>query len=359
MKRRANGEGSLVHRKDGRWYARIMVGDKLRHHYAHTQSECLDWLAGQRIKAGKGLPAQGGRVPVAVYLAHWLAWMHWTLRPASRCHYEVAVRRHLVPHIGDLALDELRPLHIDGCYAQLREQGVGAPSVAFAHDVLHRALTQAVVWELIERNPADLATRPTAPRRKRRALQPGEARRLLAAARGDPLEPLWQLALITGMRLGELLGLRWVDVDMERGELAVVCQAQVGELVDPKTEDSVRRIVLGPASVAMLTRHRVTQNGAGTGLVFPGEGGGPLRVGQVRGAFKRLLKRAGLPDMRFHELRHTSSSLLAGEDVHPSVVQERLGHADVSMTLGVYTHVAPALHRAAAEAIEGALGLEE
>jgi len=241
--------------------------------------------------------------------------------------------------------------------------------VAHLHAVLHRALEQAAQWGLTPRNVAKLVTPPRPARREMATLSPEQARASLEAAEGDRLEALYVLALSTGMRQGELLALRWRDVDLEGGTLQVRATLQRTrdgfQFAEPKTARSRRQVALTKPAVEALRRHRSRQleerlqMGAAwedNDLVFANEVGRPIEAGNlIRRSFHPLLDRAGLQHIRFHDLRHTAATLALGKGVHPKIVAEMLGHSQIAVTLDLYSHVTPTMQRQAAEALEAAL----
>jgi len=218
----------------------------------------------------------------------------------------------------------------------------------------------------VYRNVAELVTPPRAPRYEMQVLDVKQSRALLRAADGDRLEALYVLALTTGMRQGELLALRWRDVDFQSAALSVrgsLSRSSAGlTVVEPKTAGSRRHIPLGTIAVDALRRHRVSQaaerllRGPGwmdNDLVFANEVGKPIEASNLRRrSFEPLLKKAGVPRIRFHDLRHSAATLLLSQGSHPKVVSERLGHSRVSITLDLYSHVTPTLQREAALAFD-------
>ena len=289
--------------------------------------------------------------------------------------YEQLVVQHLIPAIGNIPLAKLHPLHIQGCYSEKlaggRKDGTGGlspQSVVHLHRVLRTALNQAVRWKMLANNPADAAESPRAPRREMRALdEEGTSKLLVAFQRSRLCAPVW-LAIMTGMRRGEILGLRWKDVDLEAGQLAV-CQSleeTKSGLVfkQPKTQRSRRTIALPQLAVESLRRHKAQQAaerlaiGPGyrdNGLVFAGYEGEPWAPDAFSSAFAAQVRRTGLPHIRFHDLRHTHASQLLRQGVNAKVVSERLGHASVGFTLDVYSHVLPGMQDDAARRIDAAL----
>jgi integrase len=240
------------------------------------------------------------------------------------------------------------------------------------HHVAHKALDQAVKWNLIPRNPADAVKAPTPAPKEMHPLAAEQARAMLEAARGDRLEALYVLALHTGMRIGELLALNWADVDLHAATVRVrrtLTRGQDGRgyVVGATTKSGKgRRVRLTPRAVEALKRHRANQaegklKAGGLyqdqDLVFAGEGGNTINPSNLRNrSFKPLLERAGLPRITFHDLRHTCASLLFQRNVHPKFVQELLGHASVAITLDTYSHMLPGMGSEAANAIGEALG---
>jgi integrase len=236
------------------------------------------------------------------------------------------------------------------------------------HRILHNALGQAARWDLVGRNVADLVKPPRVPRYEFTTLSPEQARQFLDAARGDRLEALYVLAITTGMRLGELLRLRWREVDLNTRVLSI--RGTGGDEGDSwaKTQGSRRPVVMTEVAAAPLRWHRAAQAAerirAGAAWqdhdpVFPNSIGGPLNPSNLRHrSFHILLEWAGLPRMRFHDLRHSAATLLLGRGVHPKIVSEMLGHTQVSITLDVYSHVTATMHHQAVDALNDLLAVK-
>jgi integrase len=240
--------------------------------------------------------------------------------------------------------------------------------VALYHNVLHRALDQAVKWQLLARNPCDAVDAPREAAPETATWNANEARAFLAAAVGHDLVALFTLALHTGMRRGELLGLRWQDVDLDRGALAVrrtMTRGQDGlAFGEPKSAAGRRALALPAPCVDALRSHRVRQLerrlqlGAAwqdTDLIFERGDGTLLHPNTVTYAFQHVAAHAGVPRIRFHDLRHTAATLMLANGEHPKIVQERLGHADISMTLNRYSHVSMDMQRDAADRLAALL----
>ena len=288
-----------------------------------------------------------------------------SIRVSTYAIYEVSLRKHIIPEIGHLKLARLTADDLDGLYSRLLSGGLSPKTVRMIHAVLHRALSHAQRRGAIAVNPASVAAPPSAPRREFRTLAPAEAALLLKAALSDRLYGVYVLALTCGLRQGEILGLRWADVDLNGAVLHVRQQVyrMAGEWVfsEPKTAAGRRTVSLSGSAVEALRERRLAQNKErlraetweDLDLVFSNRRGNPIdKANLLRGSFWPLLERAGLPHMRFHDLRHSCASLLLAEGVHPKVVQEMLGHSSISVTLDIYSHVLPSMQADAAEKMD-------
>ncbi len=369
-RRRANGEGSISRRKDGRWVATVSVGRdaggrvRRRAVYARTQREAIAHLHRLQADLAAGRPVAPDRTNVAEFLGRWL---EDAARPSIAYNtlriYQGFLRNHVGPAIGGVAVRQLLPAHVLFLQSEMERRDASARLRQMVHTMLRRAIRVAVQWGLLARNPCDLVARPRAPSGEASYLDAGQVRSLLAAARGDRLEALVVLAVTTGMRQGELLGLQWGDVDLEAGSLAVRRQLVEGPggrpaLGELKTARSRRLVTLPDMAIAALRSHKARLGIAQlrTALVFTDSRGGPLRkTNLLRRWFHPLVARAGLGRIRFHDLRHTHATLLLGQGIHPKVVQERLGHASVTLTLDTYSHVTPSLQAEAAARLDAAL----
>ena len=368
--RRGNGEGSIYHRADGRWEARVSLDNGHRKaFYGRTRPEVSQKLAAALKARQDGLPPVSERQTVRQYMSNWLESARPSLRPKTWLRYEQLLRLHVVPEIGKVRLVRLSPQHLQRLYAGRLEAGLSPASVVQLHAVLRRALGQAARWGLVARNVASLVTPPRLERREMTTLSPEQARTLLEAAAGDRLAALYVLAINTGMRQGEILALRWRDVDLDGGTLQVKATLQsAGEefvFAEPKTAHSRRQVALNRPAAEALSSHRARQAeerlqlGAAredNDLVFANEVGRPIAAANLRNrSFWPLLVRAGLPRIRFHDLRHTAATLLLGRGVHPKIVSEMLGHSQIAITLDLYSHVTPTMQRQAADELEAAL----
>jgi integrase len=321
-----------------------------------------------------GIDVPPGKITVGEFLIQWLHdYVQPSKAPKTYRDYADVVQRHLIPSLGSLPLAKLRPQHIQSFYSKaLREGrldghgGLSARTVLRFHHILHGALRQAVEWQQLASNPADAAKSPRPVHSEIGALQPSDARRLVEVADGTQYGPLVHLAVNTGMRVGELLGLRWRDVDLQAGALHVqqTCQWLSGQgfvFRQPKTARSRREVALSPETTRRLRQHRQRQLeerlAAGPlyqdhDLVFPTALGTPIEPANLRRAWLRIIQDAELGRLRFHDLRHTHATLLLQQGVHPKIVSERLGHASIAITLDTYSHVMPGLQAQAAAELD-------
>jgi integrase len=366
--RRGNHEGNIRRRADGRWEARITLeGGRVKSFYGQTRAEVVTRLTRAQHERAQGLLiALDERQTVAQYLASWLATVKPAVRPRTWTRYEVAIRVHIVPALGKHRLTRLTAQHVQQLYAAKLEEGLASGTVRHLHATLHGALDQAVRLHIIPRNVSDIVTPPRPSRNEMQILTPEQAQTFLRAVSGQRLEALYVLGLTTGMREGELLGLRWRDVDLDAGVLHITSTLHhtrgAWRLDTPKTAQSRRRVDLAPMAADALRAHRTRQLEerllAGAhwhdhDLVFTRTDGEPIRRSRLLDLeFRPLLAKAGLPPLRFHDLRHTAATLLLLANVPAKVVSELLGHSNVGITLNRYSHVLPSMQRDAAAAME-------
>jgi integrase len=319
-----------------------------------------------------GLDFDAKNLTLGEYLSLWLAdSVKDTVRLTTYQGYERIVRLHINPTLGRVKLDTLNPTHLRSLYRQRLEAGLAPRMVQLVHTTIHKALKQAVADGLVPRNIADVVKAPRPIGKETTILatlsRPAPCFRLPV---GTGLEALYVLAVTTGMRQGELLGLKWEDVDLEDGTVQIrrtLSTATGGgfSFSPPKTTKSRRSIKLPKSALSSLKRHHETQlverkklDGLWKdyNLVFTTQVGTPItRQDLITRSFKPLLRRAGLPDIRFHDLRHTCATLLLGRGGHAKLVQELLGHATISVTLDTYSHVLPSMGDRTATAMEDVL----
>ncbi|MDO8751537.1 MAG: site-specific integrase [Dehalococcoidia bacterium] len=371
--KRGNSEGSIVQRKDGRWCARVSLPNGGRKsYYGKTRLEASKKLQQAQRTLADGLPVAGERQTTGDFLEAWLRDSAAPrVRPKTLKGYADMVRLHIVPVVGRIPLARLNPQNVEAVLASVSAKGLSARTVGRCRDVFRNALNHALKHGLVGRNVAALADAPTAPAREITALMPNAARRVLAAVKGDRLEPLFTVALACGLRQSETLGLRWSDVNVDAGSLSIQRTLQrvngAFTFFPPKTARSRRTIAMPAPVAAALLQHmkrqleeRTVMGAAWEGdawgaLVFTNEVGGPLTSFHVSRRFSKLLQLAGLPRMRYHDLRHGAASLMAAQGVSARVAMEILGHAQISTTMNIYTHIAPELQKEATEKMADAL----
>jgi integrase len=363
-------------RKDGRYEGRYTVqtpdGPKRKVIYGRKYKDVQKKLAEAMGDAARGIVVDDKNLTVSEYLDRFLEDVQrGSVRESTYSRDRYLVTNHVKPALGRVKLKNLSAMHLQRLYREKLDAGLSASTIQKVHHVVHKALSQAVSWDLIARSPADAVKAPTPTTEEMRSLSAEEMRRLLEAAGGDRLEALYVLAVTTGMRRGELLGLKWTDVDLEGARVSVrrtLIRTGGGKgiaLGDPKTKRSRRTVRLTQRAVEALRSHLERQLVeietlgdlyGDQGLVFTTEAGTPINPSNLRQrSFAPLLERAGLPHVRFHDLRHTCATLLLGRGVHPKFVQELLGHASVAITLDTYSHAVPGMGDQTATAVEDAL----
>src|SRR5215203_2663711 len=357
MGRRGNGEGSIRRRADGRWEGRYTLyadeGRKQKTVYGKTRKEVAEKLTDVMAGRDKGLIFDAGKLTLGEHLERWL---EDVVKPsASHRTYSTnaqQVRTHIAPTLGRIKLKSLRKAHLDRLYREKLDSGLSPSTVRRIHAVLHRALEEAVKSDLIPRNPAAHANKPKVKQEEIEPLDASQAAAFMKAAKGDRFEALYVLCLMCGLRQGEALALRWQDIDFDGGTLRINLQLQRvrggGGLRFSEPKNASRRTVgLPQRAVSALKSHRKRQaeeklrvaDYEDSGMVFASSKGTPIDAQNVVNRYyKPLLKRAGLPPIRFHDLRHSCLSLLAqrGEPIRD--LQALAGHATAAFTLQRYTH---------------------
>ena len=364
MGRRANQEGTIEWRpKENRWRGRIMLGGKRVYCYGASRKAVLTEFEKARQVREFGLPIGAGSEPLERFLQRWLEdCVKTRCRPRTYALYKQQVETHIIPTLGDIPLKKLTPQAIQQrLIAAKLAAGLHARTVRHIRAVLRSALSQAEKWLLVPRNVAKLTEPPRNKRRDIRIFTPGEANQFVGACEDHRLGALYVAMLALGVRLGEGLGLKWEDVDLDKHTVFVRRALQRVQnadgstelqLVEPKSDTSYRIVSIPASVVPRLIRHRSAQNRerllAGerwrnTGLVSTSTIGTPLDERNVRREFYGLLKAAELPRIRLHDLRHSCATILLAAGEHPKVVQELLGHSSVQLTLDTYSHLLPDL----------------
>lgn len=380
MARRGNGEGSLYQRKsDGKWVGSVSLHDGTRKViYGKTRKEVADKLHELLHRQQRGMLLATSTQTVAHFLTDWLEHTHkQRVRPRTYERYKEALELHILPALGHYQLQKLSAQQVQAFYAREMARGLAPATIRYYHSVLHNALEMAVKWDLVARNVCDLVEPPRKQRFEMQPLTLEQSQRLLQTLRGHRWEALYTLALATGLRRGEILGLKWQDIDMTAGKLQVqrilsrilAHPAEPGHThvyveAEPKTQRSRRSIEIAPFALSALQHHQEKQMAAkqqageqwqNHDYVFCTAEGKHLNPNHVVDDLKRLLKKAGLPNIRFHDLRHSVASLLFAMEVHPKIVQELLGHSNISMTMDIYSHMLPGMQQEAVKKLDQAL----
>lgn len=369
--RRGHGEGSIFKRQDGRWVGQLDVGwteggqRKRRSFYGVTRAAVRDAMTEAINAQRQGLTVQSKDQTMATYLRTWLAGEVDDLRPSTHKRYAQFVNRDIIPAIGKISLAKLG---VQDVQRMLRGVDAAPRTVRQLRAVLRKALHDAMRMELLSRNVAALAKPPKlGDAVEQPVMEPDQAREFMAAVAGDRLESLYVLALSTGLRQGEALGLQWTGIAGGAMTISKGLQRVNGKLVlvDTKTDASKRTVRLPRVAVEALADHRGRQledrliageKWQDTGFVFTSLYGAPLDGTVVTHQLQRLLSKAGLRRMRFHDLRHCAASLMAATGVPALVAMETLGHSNIATTMNIYSHALESSKGSAADAMDGALG---
>lgn len=376
MTRRGNGEGTVYQRKvDGRWVgAASLEGGSRKYVYGSTQRETREKLKELQRQVDGGQPITSGRgTSIEAYLEQWITGtlasrvQSGRLKASTADSYADIARRHIVPGLGRVHLDKLTPVRLrewltaKQTETSARGRPLSSRTVAYCHAVLRKALADAVRDELIGRNVALLVEPPVVRRSERKPLTKAEAKKLLETMADDCHRTLWLLMLGVGLRRGEALGLRWDDVDLDAGIIRVrrSLQRLRGQLVevDPKTAASTAPVALPAPVVAALRQHRHEQAVARMAatawvdarLVFTTKIGTALEPRNLNRAWAALCERAGVRQLRVHDLRHAAATFMLAAGVDLKVIQSTLRHSRLATTADVYAHVLEEVQRAAAD----------
>lgn len=357
-KRRDRGSGSVTRRKDGRWEAKFYptVGPRASV-YGKTRAEVQRRLLAAMLHPR---PYDPEHLTLVAWLTRWLETVKAERAAGTYRLYRHAVAMHVVPHVGSVRLADVTKARVYGLLDELVRRGIGARMRQTVHKALHRALEVAFRRELVARNVVSLVDRPIARSKEKRVVQTtDELRRFYEAARASRYRALYVMLIDTGLRLGEACALQWRDVDLNAGRLhvhATLVTNVDGKLVatQPKTKSSNRTILLPKSTVEILRSHRKGQMKAdGSSWVFPRADGKPLhRDGFARAELRRVARRAGIPGLTFHSLRHSHATLCAALGVPLKVAQERLGHASSRLTADLYQHGSETIQEGAVSAFD-------
>jgi integrase len=371
--------GHIRRRGEHSWELKFDIGSDARTgrritkyaSFKGTKREAQDELVRLMETVRRGEHVDPTKLAVAEFLDRWeQGWVTLQVGPKTRERYVELLRLHVGPHIGALPLHKLQPVHLAELYAELLAKGLGPRTTGHVHRVLHKALTVAVEWSLLSRNPAAIAKPPRVQAQEVEIITVEEAQKILQCLRGRALYPIIALALATGMRRGELLALRWGDVDLDTGRIRVersLEQTKGGlRFKEPKTKHGRRSIKIPPSIVTELKAHWAQQQAqrlrlglgraADGDLVFPRWDGTARSPNATTREWVRALAENKLPAISLHALRHTHASQLIAAGMDPVAISRRLGHASPTITLNVYGHLFGNSDDRAADIIEAAFG---
>ncbi len=378
-RKRANGDGSIRKRKDGRWEGRYVVGRDpdtgkmvTKNVLGKTQAEVKEKLR-KAIDDSRQLDyTKEGKYTVGQWLDEWFdAYAKVKVRASSHQTYKGYIENHIKPNIGDIPIEKLTSLRLQKFYRKLltegrvpriesenQPKGLSAKTVRNIHQVISSAMSMAVKHKLILSNPAEGCELPKVEHREMRTIPAEQLGAFLREAKESGVYELYYLDLATGLRRGELLGLKWDDIDLDQGVIHVRRQVYHidGEIreVPLKTKHSYRSISISKDAVELLRemkKRKVSE------YVFPSPTGGPISPDSVLHMLHRVLKRAGLPSMRFHDLRHSFATLALQNGVDIKTVSGMLGHFSAGFTLDTYAHVTTAAQKEAANTMRNVLNV--
>lgn len=353
IKIRGKNEGSVFKKPNDKWRAQVSLNGKRLSFTGVTREECQNWVRKMLNQIDQGFRYESSQITLGEYLAEWLPVHKIGIRPTTAIDYERVTNKYLIPRLGKIRLLDLRLANIEKFYTCLLLENVGVRTIRINHTILHCALEKAVRLGLIIRNPAHGATLPQYRYPEMKVLDEMQVTQLLIAARGNRIEALYHLAVTTGMRQGELLGIKWQDINWKAGIIYIKRQLQrlSGQgfiFNEPKSRTGIRSIKVGESTLQQLRGHLERQKSekafAGdrwmeNDLVFPTSLGTPMDGQNLLKDFFRTLEQANLPKMRFHDLRHTAASIMLNRGIPVIVVSKILGHSKPSITLDIYGHL--------------------
>ncbi len=385
MSRRGKNEGSIFQRKDGRWVGQIQIGHypdgkrKFVTYYGKTRREVARKLEDSIASFNHHTFIEPSRITFEEWVWYWMKnFKSRSVSPSTYARYFSLINNYISPQIGYMKLQDVRSIHIQAVYNYCVDHHLSGSCIKHIHTVFKQSLDQAINQNLISTNPALKTIRPPVRNKPVTVLTVEQQERLIATLKNDTMGTLIKMALGTGARIGELLGLKWENVDFENMEINIV-QGLVREfefdeenkvahavnlkLSKLKTESSLRTIPLTTHLASVLREYKKNQRKymkkldsnitCITSLVFTDESGNYLDEANARKKYALLLKKAGIPHIKFHALRHTFATRILEANVHPKVAQELLGHSNASTTLDIYSHVLPNQKRDAIKKLEG------
>ena len=381
-KKRANGEGNIRKRKDGRWEGRYTAGHDpvtgkqiIKNVLGKTQAEVKEKLKQSLVEAGQVDFAKSGKYTVGVWMDEWFENVaKIKVRPSSHQTYKGYIDNHIKPNIGNIPLEKLTTMDLQKFYRNLltkgrveriesKEQpkGLSAKTVRNINQVISSAMDLAVAQKIILVNPTNACELPKVEHQEMQTIPAEQLQAFLDEARATGVYEMYYIELATGLRRGELLGLKWQDVDWKNGIIKVRRQvARIdGEIVEAplKTKNSYRAVTISQQAIEVLKQQKAKTKELKDPYIFPSPNGGPISPDSVNNMLKRVLERAGIPKVRFHDLRHTFATIALQNGVDIKTVSGMLGHFSAGFTLDTYAHVTTSAQKEAAQTIGNVLSM--
>ncbi len=378
-KRRSNGEGNIRKRKDGRWEGRYTAGINpengkqiFKNVLGKTQAEVKEKLKKALADSQRLDLAKQGKYTVGTWMDVWFENVaKIKVRPSSHQTYKGYIDNHIKPNIGNIPLEKLTTMELQKFYRKLltkgrveriestdQPKGLSAKTVRNINQVISSAMDFAIAQKIISENPCKAVALPKLEHKEMQTIPAEQLQAFLTEAKATGVYEMYYIELATGLRRGELLGLKWEDIDMKQGIIRVRRQvARIdGKIVEAplKTKNSYRTVTISPQAIEVLKQQKAKTNDQ---YVFPSPNGGPISPDSVNNMLKRVLERAGIPKVRFHDLRHTFATLALQNGVDIKTVSGMLGHFSAGFTLDTYAHVTTAAQKEAAQTMENLLSM--
>jgi integrase len=360
MARRGKNEGSIYKRNNDSWRAQVSINGERLSHTAETRAECNDWLRRTMDLVDQGMTFQSRNLSLQEYLQDWFRVKKTTIKTKTAYDYERNINKYLIPNLGNIKLKDLTTYQVTRFYAKLTDLEKGSRTVHYAHSILRSALQDAVRAGIIGRNPCIGAMLPRRNQKEMQVLTESQVTLFLITAENSRYKALYHLAITTGMRYSELVGLKWSDIDWEKSTIKVQRQLQYlphkgFQFTEPKTHSGIRTIMLGETTLKILREHQriyAHLDRTGEKLIFINGIGTQIYFKRFYKDFKRVLHNAGLPEIRFHDLRHTAATLMISNGIPVLIVSKILGHSKPSVTMNIYAHASVEMQSEAAKLME-------
>ena len=360
MAKRGNNEGSIYKRKNGTWRAQVSVNGKRTGFSAETRAECHQWLRKTMDLVDRGMDFKNKDLSLQDYIRQWFKIKRHTIKKKTAYDYERLIEKYILPALGNVKVKKLSTFGITKFYSDLKEQEVGTRTIQITNNILRSSMKIAVANGLIARNPCDGVLLPRYERKEMQVLDENQVTQFLIAAEESRYKALYHLAITTGMRFSELIGLKWNDINWEKRTVKVKRQLQYiphqgYQFNDPKTRSGIRTIMLGETTLAVLKEHfenNSKEDKTGENMIFVNGIGTFIYFKRFYKDFKRVLRKADLPNIRFHDLRHTAATLMISNGIPVIIVSKILGHSKPSVTMNIYAHTSVEMQSEAANLME-------